>query len=186
MRISAIRSLLCLAVAVTAGASAAHGQKAAPTRRGLWFSGGMGWGSLGCPECADRTNGLGGGFVVGGSLGPTLLVGGGAMAWTDSKNGTAIPVGLVDARFRFYTSPTGGLHFTFGAGPGSVHTNVRGVGTGSITYGNEWGVGLLLGAGYDIKVARRLHLTPFAHYFSVKTENLGANAAQIGLSITAY
>jgi hypothetical protein len=61
---------------------------------------------------------------------------------------------------------------------------VRGVGTGSITFGREWGVGLLLGAGFDVPVARKLSLTPFAHVYSVKTENLGANVAQIGLSIT--
>jgi len=183
MRVSVIGALLCLATAVTAGASSAHGQKPTPTRRGIWFTGGMGWGSLGCPTCADRTTGFGGGFAVGGSLGPTLLVGGGTMGWTDSKNGTGIPIGLIDARFRFYTSPTGGLHFTFGAGPGSVHTAVTGP-QGSITVGREWGVGLLLGAGFDLPVAKRLSLTPFAHVYSVKTENLGANVGQIGLSIT--
>lgn len=184
MKVSAIRSLLCFATAVTAGASAARGQETAPTRRGLWFSGGVGWGSVGCPECTGRTTGLGGGFAVGGSLGPTLLVGGGTTAWTASTGGAAIPVGMVDVRFRFYTSPTGGLHFTFGAGPGTVHTAVRGVGTGSILNGSEWGVGLLLGVGYDLRVANLLNVTPFAQAFSVKTENLGANVGQIGLGIT--
>ena len=49
-------------VAIAVSAASAHAQNA-QIRDGFWFSGGLGYGSLGCDNCAgSRTGGLAGGI----------------------------------------------------------------------------------------------------------------------------
>src|SRR2546430_16786893 len=45
-------------------------------RHGFWFSGGLGYGSLGCQNCSGRTGALSGNISLGGRLSPELLHGG--------------------------------------------------------------------------------------------------------------
>ena len=73
MKRPAIALLVCLAT--VAGAGTAAGQGHAQTRQGFWFSGGMGWGTLGCADCDGRTGGFSGGLSLGGQLSSKLLLG---------------------------------------------------------------------------------------------------------------
>jgi hypothetical protein len=173
----------CLAVAgaLMASAVSVHAQNA-QTRDGFWFSGGLGFGTLGCANCGgSRTNGLSGGISLGGTITPRFLLGVGSEAWTRSEQGATLTVGTLDARVRFYPSTTGGFFLTGGVGVGSVTGSV--VGFGSST---ETGLGMLFGIGYDMRVAKNTSITPYWNGFAMKNSNTDANVGQIGLAITLH
>lgn len=172
---------LVLGLVTAAAASPALAQGIAQKRDGFWFSGGLGWGSLGCADCSERTGGLSGGLSLGGTLGRHVLFGVGTTGWTRSESGSSMTVGTLDARVRVYPSARGGFYLTGGAGVGSVSVGVSGFGSGS-----ETGFGLLLGLGYDIRVAPMLSITPFWHGYAVQASDVDANVGQIGLSITVH
>ena len=66
----------CFAVvaSIAVSATSAFAQNA-QIRDGFWFSGGLGFGTLGCDDCGGRTNGLSGGLSLGGTITPRFLLG---------------------------------------------------------------------------------------------------------------
>lgn len=102
-------------------------------RKGFWFNGGLGYGSLGCDNCDGREGGLSGGLALGGTLSQKFLLGVGTTGWTKSEGGATLTVGTLDARVRFYPSATGGFFLTGGLGVGSISAELAGVGSGSST-----------------------------------------------------
>jgi hypothetical protein len=178
-----VRKLVqCLAVVGSLVVSAASAQaQNAQVRDGFWFSGGLGFGTLGCDNCGARTNGLSGGLSLGGTITPRFLLGVGSDAWTRSEQGATLTVGTLDARVRFYPSTTGGFFLTTGVGVGSVSGSI--VGLGSST---ETGLGLLFGLGYDVRVAKNTSITPYWSGFAMRNSNTDANVGQLGLAITLH
>jgi Outer membrane protein beta-barrel domain len=172
----------CLAVvgAVAVSAASAQAQKA-QIRDGFWFSGGLGYGSLGCDNCGSRESGLSGGISLGGTISPRFLVGVGSEAWTKSQQGATLTVGTLDARVRFYPSATGAFFVTGGLGVGSTRASVSGFGSAT-----ETGLGLLLGIGYDVRVAKNTSITPYWNGFAMRNSNTDANIGQVGLAITLH
>lgn len=150
-------------------------------RRGLWFSGGLGYGTLGCDNCSGREGGLTGGLQLGGSVSQKVLLGGGTTGWTKSEGGATLTVGTVVALIRFYPSSTSGFFLLGGLGLGTISAEV--VGFGSET---ESGAGVLLGLGWDLRVGRNVSLTPFWNGFAARTSNADANVGQLGLSVTLH
>jgi hypothetical protein len=150
-------------------------------RRGFWFSGGLGYGTLGCDDCTSREDGLSGGLALGGSLSQKVLLGVGTNGWTKDEGGSTLTVGTLVALIRFYPSATGGFFLLGGLGVGSIHLAVDGFGSDS-----ETGAGALLGLGYDIRVGSNVSLTPFWNGFAAQTTNFDANVGQLGLSITLH
>jgi hypothetical protein len=181
-----IRKLVqCFAVvasiAVSATSAFAQNRPNAQIRDGFWFSGGLGFGSLGCDRCdGTRTNGLSGGLSLGGTITPRFLLGVGSEAWTRTENGSTLTVGTLDARVRFYPSTTGGFFLTGGVGAGSVTGS-----TGSFTE-SESGLGMLFGLGYDVRFARNASITPYWNGFTMRNTNTDANVGQIGLAVTLH
>ena len=155
--------------------------EALPRRRGFWFSGGLGYGSLGCDDCSGREGGLSGGIQLGGSISPKVLLGGGTTGWTKSEGPVTLTVGTVVALIRFYPSATGGFFLLGGLGLGGIYTSIEGFGSDS-----ETGGGALLGLGYDISVGENVSLTPFWNGFAARTSNADANVGQLGLSVTFH
>jgi len=51
---------------------------------------------------------------------------------------------------------------------------------------SEFGVGLMLGLGWDIRVAKNVSLTPFWNGFAMSNSNVDANVGQIGLGFTIH
>jgi len=151
------------------------------TRKGFWFNGGLGYGSLGCDNCDGREGGLSGGLSLGGTVSPKFLLGVGTTGWYKSESGVTLTVGTLDARFRFYPSRNGGFFLTGGLGLGTISADVAGFGSDS-----ETGVGVVLGLGIDIRIGTNVSLTPFWNGFAVRSSNSDANVGQIGLSITAH
>ena len=150
-------------------------------RRGFWFSGGLGYGSLGCKDCSGRTGALSGNISLGGTLSPKLLLGVSTNGWTKSESGSTLTVGTLTAAVRFYPSPTGAFFMTGGLGLGTVSAGVSGFGSAS-----ETGVAALLGLGYDIRVGRTVSLTPYWNGFALSYSGGDANVGQIGLGITVH
>ena len=179
MKRPAITFLVCLAT--LAGASSAAGQGYAQTRQGFWFSGGLGWGTLGCADCDGRTGGFSGGLSLGGAVSSKLLIGVGTTGWTKSEDGASMTVGTLDARIRFYPSAKGGFYLTGGVGVGSIAVGIDGFGSDS-----EIGPAVLLGLGYDLRVGKMLSLTPYWHGYAVQTDNADSNVGQFGLAITVH
>jgi hypothetical protein len=167
-------------VAIAVSATSAHAQNA-QIRDGFWFSGGLGYGSLGCDNCAgSRTGGLSGGLSLGGTISPRFLLGVGSDAWAKSEQGATLTVGTLDARVRFYPSTTGGFFLTGGLGVGTISGSASGY------TASETGVGMLFGLGYDVRVARNASLTPYWSGFAMKSSNADANVGQVGLAITLH
>ena len=177
------RSILYFAVCVIGSLSAVSAAEAqnAQVRDGFWISGGLGYGVLGCENCADYEGGVSGGLSLGGTISPRFLLGAGTSAWTKSDAGSTLTVGLLDARVRFYPSTRGGFFLTGGLGLGSVQGSVSGLGTDT-----EHGVGVLLGLGYDWRVSRNASITPYWNGFAMRNDNVDANVGQLGLAVTLH
>jgi hypothetical protein len=168
------------AVAIAVSAASAHAQNA-QIRDGFWFSGGLGYGSLGCDNCAgSRTGGMSGGLSLGGTITPRFLLGVGTEGWAKSEQGATLTVGTLDARVRFYPSATGGFFLTGGIGVGTIS------GAASGYTATETGLGMVFGLGYDYRVARNASLTPYWNGFAMKSSNADANVGQVGLAITLH
>src|SRR3989442_10368871 len=154
------RTALALAVITACLAGSALAQqpqhpRQPQLRHGFWFSGGLGYGSLGCQNCSGRAGALSGNISLGGTLSPKLLLGVSTNGWTKSDSGATLTVGTLTAAVRFYPSATGGFFMTGGLGLGTVSAGVSGFGSASQT-----GVAGLLGPGYRIPFRRRGRPTP--------------------------
>ena len=172
-----------LAVCAVAAASFVGSAQAqnAQTRDGFWFSGGLGYGSLGCDGCSSRTGSVSGGLSFGGTITPRFLLGVGTSGWTKSEQGATLTVAEIDARVRFYPQTKGGFFLTGGLGVGSVTGSISGFGSNT-----ETGGGAILGMGYDIRVARNTSITPYWNGYAMKNSNTDANVGQIGLAVTVH
>lgn len=180
-RLSAVRLAIAGLVLVALTVSAAEAQSRRPVRDGFWFSGGLGYGTLGCQECDSRIGGLVGGLVFGGSLSQTVLLGVGTANWVRSEDGATLTAGTLDARFRFYPTRKTGFFLTAGLGIGSISADVDGLGSASAT-----GVSAVAGLGYDIPIGKNASLTPFLNAVGIASDNADANFNQIGLALTLH
>jgi hypothetical protein len=177
----------CFAVvaALAVSAASADAQRSparnAPIRDGFWFSGGLGYGSLGCDNCGSREGSMSADLSLGGTISPRFLIGAGTAVWSKSQEGTTLTVSTLDARVRFYPSAIGGFFVTGGLGIGSIRGDVTGLGSAT-----ETGVGTVLGLGWDIRVARNASVTPYWNGFAMKNSNADANVGQAGIAITLH
>ena len=111
---------------------------------------------------------------MGTTITPRVLFGVGTTGWYRSEFGDTLTMGTLDARFRFYPSATNGFFITLGLGLGHL----------SLDNFTEWGTGAVVGIGGDIRVGRKVSLTPFWNGFAMQSSNIDANVGQIGLGIT--
>lgn len=177
------RMVLLVAVCMISSLSVAADAQAqnAQTRQGFWFSGGLGYGSLGCNDgCDQREGSVSADISLGGTISPRFLLGAGTSAWSKSENGGTLTVGIVDARVRFYPSARGGLFLTGGIGIGSVQAKVGGL------TATESGAGAILGLGYDYRVSPNMSITPYWNAFAMKNDYMDANVGQAGIAITVH
>jgi hypothetical protein len=145
-------------------------------RDGFWFSAGLGFGSIGCEDCLGREDGLSGGLALGTVVSDRVLLGVGTTGFAKSIGGEVLSVGTLDARIRFYPVRTSGFFLNGGIGLGSL----------SFAGESEFGVGAMLGLGWDIRVGKNVSLTPFWNGFAMSNSNVDANVGQIGLGFTIH
>jgi hypothetical protein len=173
-----LSALLTALLATTAFAQQAQ------TRQGMWFGGGLGYGSLGlsCEGCGDidREGGMSGYAKVGGTLRQNILLGGETNVWTKDEGGARVTMASLSGAAYWYPMTTQGLFVKAGAGWSNLS-----VGSGGLT-ADDSGFGILAGLGYDVRVARNLSLTPVANWFRGGFEGGSANVLQFGVGVTAH
>ena len=154
-RLRSFVEVAILSLVASAVAAAQHPQK----RAGLWVGVGTGYGGAkaSCDNCASGswTGGVTGFVRAGGTLGPSVRLGGTLEGWTRRSDGVAESMTNLAASVSYY--PIGSLSFfvTGGLGVSRYRTN-----TSPVAGGTGWGV--VLGIGYDLDVSRRVSLSPGA------------------------
>ena len=172
-------ALVTLSLAA-APAAAQHPQ----TREGFWAGAGMGWGSMGlsCDGCGDldRTGSYTGYFNIGGTLRPNLLLGAELNGWTKSEGGATVRLGNVSAAAYWYPMVQSGLFLKGGAGYSRLSAD-----DGFLSASDD-GFGILMGMGYDVRVARTTSITPVLNYFRGAFDGGSADVVQLGLGVTFH
>lgn len=149
-------------------------------RSGLWGNVGVGIGSYGCEGCSGRESGGAGTLALGGTLSRKVLLGAGVNVWTKQINGVDVTAGTVTAMIRFYPSATGGFFLVGGLGYGTEQISSGG------TSLSESGAGAVLGLGLDIRVGKKLSLTPFWNGNGISLDSGKSNFGQLGISLTVH
>jgi hypothetical protein len=142
-------------------------------RNGFWFSLGMGVGSA-CNDGCLR--GLSGGLSLGGTVNPHVLFGLGTTGYYRELLGATVEAGTLDARLRIYPWLNSGAFFTGGIGLGTV----------SVDDESAFGVGFMPGFGWDIRVGRKVSLTPYYDWFLIRGNGIKTNVEQLGLAFTIH
>ena len=174
LRATGLSALLTVLLASTSFAQQAQ------TRDGFWIGGGLGYGSLGCEGCTDRTGAPSGYLKLGTALRQNVLLGVETNGWTKSEFGARLTMGNVSGAVYFYPMATMGLFVKGGAGYSILDAST------DIGSGSESGFGMILGAGYDVRVTRNLSITPVANWFRGGFDGGSANVLQIGLGVTSH
>lgn len=150
------------------------------TRQGLWGNGGLGYGSASCGT--GWMGGPGGSLAVGGTLSRKILLGAGISGWSRSEGRLTLQLASLDAQARFYPDPLFRFFFIGGLGLGTVRLS-DGQNGASLS---STGVSGLLGAGYDIRIAGNVSLTPFATASAMRAGRVHYDVVQTGLGVTVH
>jgi Outer membrane protein beta-barrel domain len=155
------KSLPALAAMLLLGAASLRAQHP-QVREGFWIGFGLGYGPFdvsctGCGSVNSESN-FTGHLRLGGTLKPNLLLGGDMVAWAKSEAGLDQVAGNITAAAYYYPMERSGLFLKGGVGFASYHAS----GGGNTADGN--GVGITLGAGYDIRVGRNISITPVGSF----------------------
>lgn len=155
--------LSCLASS-SAASAASHPQE----RRGFWIGFGAGVGSAHatCDECDgdDRETAPAGYVRLGGTLSERLLLGADFTFWSKEQDGVTLNLYNAAATLTLYPAPASGFFIKGGVGLALTDTQFR-EGSTTITVDPGAGVGLLAGAGYDVRVWRRISVTPAVNFW---------------------
>jgi hypothetical protein len=149
------------------------------TRQGFGISFGFGSGSasLECTGCStDRTTGNTGFLRIGGYVRPNLFLAGESNAWVHTEGGVQSTIGMVAAVAQWYPSVTTGFYLMGGLG---LARYLEDDGTNEVTSNP---LGLILGAGYDIRLGRNFSLTPFASFVGTAKGELLFNDSSTGVN----
>lgn len=111
-------------------------------------------------------------FLIGAEVGGWLIRAGEPYNY-DSGAG----VMLVFATARIYPSKMSAFHIRLGGGA------VNDWDASPDGNSSFWGTGWEIGAGYDVKVGRRVYLTPFIAYYSSRVEGIDQRAVTGGLGV---
>lgn len=152
----------------------------APSRDGFFIGFGFGYGSLGVEGGDERTSSASGFLALGGALNDRILLGGESNAWVKEESGVTLTVGSVNAVVYVYPTPGGPFFLKGGLGFARVEVDT---GLGS---GDEGGVGVQLGAGYDIGFGGRFAVTPFGNFLLGSFDGGNTNILQLGLGVHWY
>ncbi|MDX1493937.1 MAG: autotransporter domain-containing protein, partial [Longimicrobiales bacterium] len=148
----------------------------APSRDGFFIGFGLGLGTLGFEDADERESAVSGYFKIGGALNEQLSLGAETNGWRKEEAGVTLTSTNISAVAYVYPSPDGGFYLKGGLGLANVDVDLGGFGGG-----DENGVGLTLGAGYDIGFGGRFGLTPYANLIYSSFDGGSSNLFQFGL-----
>ena len=162
----AVAQLVAVVGLLAVGALGSAQAQRAQTREGFWIGFGFGYGSSslscgsGCSFTSDSKGGGGAGYLkMGGTLSPKVLLGGEVNGWVKDVSGTTEEVGNVSAALYLYPAPASGFFVKGGVGFASYMLRNGGSSVSAS------GFGLLAGLGYDIRVGRKISLTPTGNFY---------------------
>jgi hypothetical protein len=159
----------CLASATVA--SAAHPQ----VRQGFWisFGGGVGSAQISCDDCpSDRETAAVGRVALGGTLNKNLLFGFESNLWRKEVDTDALNFYSGLATLTVYPQAASGLFLKGGVGFSFVDFEMRdGSTTLTVDFGD--GLGLMGGAGYDVRVGRKISITPVVSFWYGRHGDIG-------------
>jgi hypothetical protein len=162
IKIGFLCGVLSLVAAVPAWAG--HPQ----ARKGLWFGVGGGFGSAQgtCDGCdrGERDAGTTGFLKVGGTLNKRVLLGFELNLWARQEDDVTLSLYNASATVTFYPRESSGFFVKGGLGSAFVDREV-GTGSSKETLNLGSGLGLLAGAGYDLRVGRNISITPALNYY---------------------
>jgi hypothetical protein len=178
---SIIAGVITLAtLSLASPAAAQHPQ----VREGFWAGVGAGWGSMGlsCDGCdgVDRTGSYTAYLALGGTLRSNILLGAEFNGWTKSESGATVRLANASAAAYWYPMVQSGLFLKGGAGYSRLSAD-----DGSVSASDD-GFGLLMGMGYDVRVARTTSITPVLNYFRGGFDGGSADVVQLGLGVTFH
>ncbi len=151
-------------------------------RHGFWFTGGLGYSSLGCETCGgDRTNGVAVNIGLGGTLSQHVQLGGGIHGWSKTEQDLTLTASAASALIRVYPSARGRFFLAGGLGAGTVSAHVN-----SWSGTSDAAFAAVLGLGYDARIGRNVSLTPFFNSVGMAGEGWNVNFTQLGLAVTTY
>jgi hypothetical protein len=168
----------CLLIAV-ASPTLARAQRPQP-RSGFWLGIGTGVGSFGCSECDGRLSGGTADISLGGTLSPHVLLGGGITLWAKSANGVTLSSLTLVATIRYYPVVTSGFQLIGGLGLGETSIDQ------SYLTVSSSGTAASLGAGYDVRIARNVSLTPFLQAHVIALDGGTTDFGQFGVRLTLH
>jgi len=149
------RLVTLLVLAAVASPAAAQ---QADDRKGLWLGLGAGglWARSTCSICAaDQASGLGGRVRLGGTISPKVLASVEGTGWRKRGGQVERKLLMVAALGSYYPLPDYGAHLKGGIGQ---YWYVEEDATTELT---TQGLALELGAGYDIRIASGVSVSPF-------------------------
>jgi hypothetical protein len=175
------RVVLAIAIGLMAAGPADAQSAGKPLR--WWFGASLGAGGL-RREIADAREDkvrfyldLAGGLVVHDQFLLGVQAGGWLLEATDPADPTrGAAVSPLFLTARIYPSEKSTFHLRFGGGfVNDWNNNVD---------SSQWGSGFEVGAGYDIRAARHVYITPFTAYFQGRVGNLHLRAITAGAGVT--
>ena len=197
MRIILLRSVALVLLC----ASPLLAQGGAPHRDGLTATIGLGIGSAGvtCDICeSERESAPTVMLRVGGAYAPDLIFAAELNAWSKSEVSEAtgdkarVRIATLNAVVQWYPQLDGGFFVDAGIGVGTIRSELLNSATGTAT-ARTTALGYQLGAGWDIRVASNISLTPYATFFGtaggkVKESDtkIDGNVGQIGIGLTFH
>ena len=168
-----LNATLCLLLLLGTGTLSAQ------TREGFWIGFGLGWASISggcddvgsgtgfCDAVGERQGAFAFNLMAGGTLSPHLRLGGEAYNFVGTRDfagGTASPDSTLTIgnnlalALYYYPMVQSGLFLKGGVGT-AWYVEGEGGGEGSVDW-SSFGLGFLLGAGYDLRIGRTTSLTP--------------------------
>jgi hypothetical protein len=168
-RVGALCGVLSLLGVATA--SAGHPQE----RKGFWIALGFGygWADASCEVCrgTDREGASTGLLRLGWALNQKVLLGGEFDFWWDERSEDTLFLYDAVATVTFYPVERSGFFLRGGIG-GSFADTSSYFGNTMVTTQLGSGLGLLAGAGYDIRVGRKISITPALTYWTGRSMDL--------------
>lgn len=146
-------------------------------RSGFFIGFGFGYGALSIEGADGTEGGMSGMLRIGAALSQRLLIGAETNGWYRSESGTGVTFGTFTGAVHFYPSATNG--FFLSGGLGLATFSVEGLDA-------EYGLGAVLGVGYDARVGRTISITPFLNGFASSIDGVTLGVGQIGTGITFH
>ena len=161
-----------LAAALIVLAASAGSAQDVPPREGQWIGVGLGGGidRIMCDICRSTPRpGVSGYLRFGGTVSPSLLLGGEFNAWTRSDEGARQIIGALQAVAYWYPDPDGRFYLKGGVGAVGFRSEAEGDALRSLD------PGIQAGTGIEYPIGAGLSMTPFVNFILAPFSTLTFN-----------